>query len=226
MVHDGRVRRAVERVWVTELLSAQYEEEINTLTCLLLDRSSCVTARSIIQDELKEDNTVLPSVELAKLKAILFGEKSELILQTSHPDAYEISQKFACVSFVFDHLSVTDCLNQNSGFIDGAAPEKAYFYLYVKNLAYKLGINLPRLKKMVYANVWAIRDEPALNEQIPVNLHNILDYVIQVLKDIVSSMLMGVSFVPNEGEYHALFAGLECPCSPGYEHTQEAGELE
>ncbi|KAL2496496.1 Uncharacterized protein Fot_40253 [Forsythia ovata] len=73
---------------------------------------------------------------------------------------------------------------------------------------------------------WAIRDEPALNEQIPVNLHNILDYVIQVLKDIVSSMLMGVSFVPNEGEYHALFAGLECRGSPGYEHTQEAGELE
>ncbi|KAL2496495.1 Uncharacterized protein Fot_40252 [Forsythia ovata] len=73
MVHDGRVRRAVERVLVTELLSAQYEEEINTLTCLLLDISSWVTSRSIIQDELKEDNNVLPSVELAKLKAILFG---------------------------------------------------------------------------------------------------------------------------------------------------------
>ncbi|KAL2476446.1 Uncharacterized protein Adt_37182 [Abeliophyllum distichum] len=73
MVHGGRVKRAVERVLVTELLSAQYEEEINTLTCLLLDRSSCVMARSIIQDELKEDNDVLPSVELAKLKTILFG---------------------------------------------------------------------------------------------------------------------------------------------------------
>jgi hypothetical protein len=167
----------------------------------------------------------LPTIR--KDVSLTFEKWAESLSDSMVPGIIQAEANFIITSYALKHLELASCMHQTTGFVDGAAPLRSYVWGGLKKLSKIYGYMVPDPKRCLYANALMMADELDSACDLPFKMRSVVEFVTNVLNDVVGDLLVDSVYLPPSMMLENVFRDNPAPSSPGYDvDIMEDAEIE